>query len=417
MKGATLFGGFEGVGLAMEAAGIEHAWSVENDPDIAAVAQENGFNVTVADVMECDPNDFEPIDVLHASPPCPNFSQAKTNGKESDQDVALAAAVCWFVTTLQPSVVTLENVYMYRKSVSFRWIAKVLRAGGYHVRWWHLNAADYGVPQSRKRLIMAAARDFVPQRPPATHAPPEEIAPAFDDRKLWVGWYEAIEDLIPELPDSEFAPWQLERLPEELKTMLMSNARSHDQKGNEYGMVHRDSDDPSTTIRPTAPMNAFILSNAKTEWGDGQVDGEEPALSVTQQHKGRLRAFVMSSHSVNGGEPARRDDDEPAITVDTKEGRVRAFIAPGGNANSFSVRDADEPTRVIGGTERVGNIPRAYTQGRVVRMTPRALARFQSFPDSYTLPEKKTLACRGVGNAVPPLLMQKLYKSLLEQHS
>jgi site-specific DNA-cytosine methylase len=47
-------------------------------------------------------------------------------------------------------------------------------------------------------------------------------------------------------------------------------------------------------------------------------------------------------------------------------------------------------------------------QGRVVKMTPRALARFQSFPDWYELPERNALACRIIGNAVPPLLMQRV---------
>jgi site-specific DNA-cytosine methylase len=46
--------------------------------------------------------------------------------------------------------------------------------------------------------------------------------------------------------------------------------------------------------------------------------------------------------------------------------------------------------------------------GRVVAMTPRAIARFQSFPDTYVLPERKGDALKVLGNAVPPLLMQRL---------
>jgi DNA (cytosine-5)-methyltransferase 1 len=44
-------------------------------------------------------------------------------------------------------------------------------------------------------------------------------------------------------------------------------------------------------------------------------------------------------------------------------------------------------------------------------MTPRALARFQSFPDWYELPERASLACRIIGNAVPPLLMQRVMEA------
>lgn len=56
---------------------------------------------------------------------------------------------------------------------------------------------------------------------------------------------------------------------------------------------------------------------------------------------------------------------------------------------------------------------RAIVGARVVAMTMRCLARFQSFPDWYELPEKRTLAARVIGNAVPPLLMQKVAEAML----
>ena len=46
--------------------------------------------------------------------------------------------------------------------------------------------------------------------------------------------------------------------------------------------------------------------------------------------------------------------------------------------------------------------------GRVVKLSPRCLARLQSFPDSYALPERAALACEGIGNAVPCLLAQRI---------
>jgi len=47
-------------------------------------------------------------------------------------------------------------------------------------------------------------------------------------------------------------------------------------------------------------------------------------------------------------------------------------------------------------------------------MTPRALARFQSFPDDYILPDSNRLACKIIGNAVPPLMYQKIVVGLEE---
>ncbi len=50
---------------------------------------------------------------------------------------------------------------------------------------------------------------------------------------------------------------------------------------------------------------------------------------------------------------------------------------------------------------------------RVVQITDRGLARFQAFPDWYELPERRALASRVIGNAVPPLLAEKVVGQLV----
>jgi len=52
--------------------------------------------------------------------------------------------------------------------------------------------------------------------------------------------------------------------------------------------------------------------------------------------------------------------------------------------------------------------------GRIVRMNVRALARFQTFPDSYRLPDSLSLAGRIIGNAVPPVFYEKMIRQLVE---
>jgi site-specific DNA-cytosine methylase len=56
---------------------------------------------------------------------------------------------------------------------------------------------------------------------------------------------------------------------------------------------------------------------------------------------------------------------------------------------------------------------RAWTGAHVVSMTTRCLARFQSLPDAYILPDKRTLAAKVIGNMVPPLLMQRIAENML----
>jgi DNA (cytosine-5)-methyltransferase 1 len=67
---------------------------------------------------------------------------------------------------------------------------------------------------------------------------------------------------------------------------------------------------------------------------------------------------------------------------------------------------------VMGGSKMRG---RAWLdQGRVVQMTPRALARFQTWPDWYPMPSTISLACTIVGNGVPVLMARLLIEGMLE---
>lgn len=476
---ATLFSGGEGVGVGLRMAGINHAWGIEYDDAIAQVARNNGFHVVTADVRECDPSNFADVDWLHASPPCINASIANNSAevnedgtKETPQDIELAEAVIRFIEAKQPQIFTLENVYFYRKFKSFKKIIKVLHDLGYAFKYWHVCMADYGVPQTRNRLILIARRDGVrPSLPPTTHAQsPKQTL--FGSLQKWVGWYASIEDLIPTLPDSEFAPWQLARLPEEIKESFLPHIQVNSGTDGRWAFIVNDGDSKQPVIEEERPFGtvktlasggamsrAFITDskNAGQEWGNHYRDVDEPINSITAVQR-----------------PAHMH---------------RAFIVPGGNASSFSVREEDEPCRVVGDTERAGNISRAFVvdgklsssngekilqinmedephgtvvaspsplrdgpavaQGRVVQMTPRVLARFQAFPDWYVLPvetNKKTvtrqlkryfvsgakpsvidgwaleyietdmdLACKVIGNAVPPLFMQRLAETFIPQ--
>lgn len=362
----TMFSGFGGVDIGAMKAGLKPLWGIEYDAAIATVANQNlGGHVMVADVLDVDPSKLAKVGVLHASPPCPNFSVAKTNGAETELDIALANKVSEFIRVIEPRIFTLENVYGYRRSESWRIINDALYECGYWVSMEHVNAADFGVPQTRKRMIVRAVRGgWVPMLPQ-----PER----------WVGWYEAIEDLIPELPGSEFAPWQLARLPEELRTILLA------QGGYDGEVVNVSEDEPSFTI-------------------------------TSNGNQTKLRAVLVGSGNTNKAEDSEgryRLAIEPATTVATNSCRnQRALLIPGDNASNDTVLAA-ESTMVTIQTRSPGQCThRSYTGHQVVSMTIRCLARFQSFPDWYVLPESKTLAAKGIGNAVPPLLYQKLVSQL-----
>lgn len=88
---ATLFSGGELVGVGMRNAGLVHRWGIELDDAIANVARLNGFNVLTADILDIDPAGLEPVDALHASPPCTRASNANQGAELNDDGTKEAA--------------------------------------------------------------------------------------------------------------------------------------------------------------------------------------------------------------------------------------------------------------------------------------------------------------------------------------
>ena len=329
MNFGTLFSGGEGVGVGLTAAGLRHAWGVEYDFAIAAVAQANGFDVRVADVRAVDYAALPRVDWLHASPVCTRASVANSGATEAQEDIEAAAAVVRALDAQQPAVFTLENVWQYRTFAAFRLICDALGRLGYFWTYDHVNAADFGVPQTRRRLILRASRGLLPLLPEPVR---------------WIGWYEAIKDLLPTLPESKLAPWQLARLPAELRGAVLVDG---------FGNTARE----MTALPATVPC---LNSQA---W-----HGRRPV----QMPRAVLVAGLLNS---DGEKLTRRDGGEPSFTVTA----------------SHNQKDV-----------------RAAVGAHVVAMTPRCLARFQSVPDWYALPDKRTLAAKVIGNMVPPLLMQRI---------
>lgn len=177
-----LFAGAGGLSLGFEQAGFEVTASVEIDPIHSAIHHHNFPRSTaicrsvvglsgqeiraLADLGERD------IDVVCGGAPCQGFS---TIGKRAMDDPrnGLVSHFCRLVRELQPKYAVFENVRgltMGAHKVFLEEIIEALEAAGYAVLkpYRVLNAADYGVPQDRKRLFLMAARkgQALPGYPP-----------------------------------------------------------------------------------------------------------------------------------------------------------------------------------------------------------------------------------------------------------
>lgn len=103
------------------------------------------------------------IDLILASPECTNHSPAKGAGPRCERSRATAFQIIRFAEAFEPRWVVVENVVNMRRWTKY--VAFLERLGdlGYHVREQVLNAVDFGVPQSRRRLFLLCDRETEPQ--------------------------------------------------------------------------------------------------------------------------------------------------------------------------------------------------------------------------------------------------------------
>lgn len=166
----TLFSGAGLLDIGFKQAGMQHKWGIELSDRIANIARNNEFNVLTGDVIIYDYSSLEPVDWLHASPPCVRASSLankanRSTANEIELDRDLANAICRAVEYFKPVIFSLENVPNYTKFVSFNMIKDTLEKNGYNIEYKILLSGDYSVPQIRRRLILIAALGVEPKFP------------------------------------------------------------------------------------------------------------------------------------------------------------------------------------------------------------------------------------------------------------
>jgi len=101
------------------------------------------------------------LDILAGCPPCQGFSRmTRKNRSRASQDPrnGLVLDLLRLVRSLRPKVVLMENVPGLQSHWRFATLKRGLTRAGYVCSCGVLNAANFGVPQRRKRLILLASR-------------------------------------------------------------------------------------------------------------------------------------------------------------------------------------------------------------------------------------------------------------------
>jgi len=169
-----LFSGPGGLSLGMKAAGIVPILAVEASRDAVATYRMHSpeCEVVHSDIREVRFDTFAgQVDVVFGGPPCQPFSLGgRRRGPRDNRD--MVPEFVRAVIEAAPRAFVMENVLglMTRKYSAYcQDLIRSLAAGGFTCAWRVLNSADYGVPQSRRRVFFVGLRGELFRFPAPTH--------------------------------------------------------------------------------------------------------------------------------------------------------------------------------------------------------------------------------------------------------
>ncbi|WP_411140996.1 DNA cytosine methyltransferase [Streptomyces sp. x-80] len=273
----------------------------------------------------------------------------------------------WVVMEEVPHVLPLWKQY-----------AVILRSWGFSVWTGILNAADFGVPQTRRRAILLASRVRPAVPPPPTHAKVAEPESLFGPgRARWVSMADALgwgatDRPVPTVCAGGGPGGGPEPFPSGSRQALAA-ARNHGhwqpQQDDTHQVIESQTRGAGWTTRhgPRAPTPAHAPTHALP--------------SKATQWKWSLRSNNQTNATV-------RRFDEPAGTLffGHRANECTWVAEPAGTLSEGAARTAPDP----------------------IRITAREAGLLQTFPGDYPWQGTKGRQFAQIGNAVPPLLAAHL---------
>ena len=488
---------FEKAGLPYHLIGVNH-W----DLAISTISSNHPGDWYCSSVDGLEPTNVVPggvLDILWASPECTNHSRAKGGMPRQDQSRCQPEILLIWIRKLLVKRLYVENVPDFKKwgpllvedtviggklykagtpdprhlcEFFNNWLESV-RVSGYDVEYREMNAADYGAPTSRTRLIIQAVRHGTGERivwPAKTHSrtgkdglPKWEPASSVIDwsikgrsifgrsrplhentlrriangiRKYWGEWAEPF--LVVLRGTKEY---QLENtvhtVDETLPTITANGghigvvepflATYH---GGEDGSNRNGNlDSPVPTIdcaNRHGVVKGFIVDLSHTKSGDAGKTRplDDPLGTIVCDYGSKGVAMPMFIPQQSAGTAKPTDNPLPTISTSGAISVVQPMISAyyGGNKSCKPVTD---PVDTIPTKDRFGIVEgqvltlpdgRSYKLDITFRMLqPHELAKAMSFPDGYKFSgRRKAEIIRQIGNAVCPKLSEALIGAALE---
>lgn len=381
-----LFSGAGGISLGFASGGYEVVAGIDNFEQAIETFESNieGARGMVRDLRQANFSDVRDfvgtagVDVIVGGPSCQGFSTSgglsRASGRdEHDPRNRLFINYLDLVDELRPSWIVFENVpglLLYNQGRVALDIVRAFREIGYKVVPMILLAADFGVPQLRRRLVFVGNRTGADiSFPAATHGNPDlwrnYALPFAHLSRIGHGGDEHV------LPHVTFAD-ACSDLPPVGEGMSIDGVKYPAKAETGYQRLMRKG---SRLVRQHAASDLAALDRlAARTLKEGQNWRDIPAELLPERFR-RIRPYDATTIL------KRLQNEAPAYTITTKfnEGTTGAFIHP-------------EQARTI---------------------TLREAARLQSFPDRFVFSGSASQIRQQIGNAVPPLLAQALAEAIM----
>ena len=187
LKVLSLFAGAGGMDLGFKNAGYEIIWANDFDADSVKTYKRNlGDHIVLGDIEKIKTNNMpDNPDVVIGGFPCQGFSIANLSRNVDDSRNKLYKQMLRVIRVKKPKYFVAENVsgiLTLGKGAVIQKIIKDFKSIGYKVDYKLLNAADYGVPQARRRVFIIGNRlDLDNPYPKQSHQTPSTKKTLFSD--------------------------------------------------------------------------------------------------------------------------------------------------------------------------------------------------------------------------------------------
>jgi DNA (cytosine-5)-methyltransferase 1 len=296
------------------------------------------------------------LDVLIGGPPCQGFSSIRPfrSSKEDDPRNSLFEEYASFVNYFRPKIFVLENVVglaTHNDGNTLEAIQECFHSIGYDTDWKLLNAAHFGVPQKRERLIFIGAERGAKITFPK---------PSHNYSGSTIGYKNKSKILEP-IEVNLFNALVLEQAISTMDAIGDLPPIGSGEKAEGYETS------PKTKYQKDRRKNSDRLKLHI-------ATNHSPKMMEIIRHSGKNINFIPK-HLITSGFSScysRLDADEPSVTITVN------FVHPASNRCIHPILDR--------------------------ALTPREGARLQSFDDDYEFYGNRSQITKQIGNAVPPIL-------------